>query len=88
MSRIQNRLPLEVYEQVFCVMLSLAEEHKLLSNKTVAVDSTYLEANVAIQTIDFITACKSSTRPQRPSDVAGNNGFFNGLLILTPNPCL
>ena len=29
----------------------MAEEHKLLSNKTVAVDSTYLEANAAMKSI-------------------------------------
>jgi transposase len=29
----------------------LAEEYKLLSNKTVAVDSTYLEANAAMKSI-------------------------------------
>ena len=51
LSRISGRLPLEVYEQVFCFVLGLAGEHKLLSNKTVAVDSTYLEANAAMKSI-------------------------------------
>ena len=51
LSRIRDRLPLEVHEQVFSFVLSLAEEHKLLSNKTVAVDSTYLEANAAMKSI-------------------------------------
>ena len=51
LSRIQSRLPLEVYERVFCSVLALAEEHKLLANKTVAVDSTYLEANAAMKSI-------------------------------------
>jgi transposase len=51
LSRISGRLPLEVYEQVFCFVLGLAEEHKLLANKTVAVDSTYLEANAAMKSI-------------------------------------
>jgi hypothetical protein len=51
LSRIQSRLPLEVYEQVFCSVLALAEEHQLLANKTVAVDSTYLEANAAMKSI-------------------------------------
>ncbi|MCH7687553.1 MAG: transposase [Planctomycetes bacterium] len=56
LSRIQGRLPLEVYEQMFCFVLGLAEEHRLLANKTVAVDSTYLEANAAM------TATGGSTR--------------------------
>ena len=51
LSRIQNRLPFEVYERVFGFVLSLAEEHKLLSNKTVAVDATTLEANAAMKSI-------------------------------------
>jgi transposase len=51
LSRIQARLPLEVYEQMFVFVLSLAEEHKLLSNKTVAVDATTLEANAAMKSI-------------------------------------
>lgn len=51
LSRISDRLPLEVYEQVFRFVLGLAEEHMLLANKTVAVDSTYLEANAAMKSI-------------------------------------
>jgi transposase len=44
-------LPIEVYDQVFRFVLALADEHKLLANKTVAVDSTYLEANAAMKSI-------------------------------------
>lgn len=51
LSRIQSRLPISVYEQVFRFVLALADEHKLLANKTVAVDSTYLEANAAMKSI-------------------------------------
>ena len=51
LSRIPDRLPFEVYEQVFALVLSLAEEHKLLSNKTVGVDATTLEANAAMKSI-------------------------------------
>jgi transposase len=51
LSRIPDRLPLEVYEKVFSFVLSLAEEHKLLSNKTVGVDATTLEANAAMKSI-------------------------------------
>jgi len=51
LSRIAEWLPLEVHEEVFLFVLELADEHKLLSNKTVAVDSTQLEANAAMKTI-------------------------------------
>ena len=40
-----------MYDQVFRFVLALADEHELLNNKTVAVDSTYLEANAAMKSI-------------------------------------
>jgi transposase len=51
LSRIGVRLPLEVHEEVFLFVLKLADERGLLSNKTVAVDSTFLEANAAMKSI-------------------------------------
>ena len=51
LTRIRNRLPLAVHEEVFARMLSLAEKHQLLSGKTLAVDSTTLEANAAMKSI-------------------------------------
>ncbi len=51
LTRIRDRLPLEIHEQVFAFVLSLADDQKLLSNKTVAVDSTFLEANAAMKSI-------------------------------------
>ena len=44
-------MPLEVHAQVFAFVLSLADDHKLLAGKTVAVDSTLLEANAAMKSI-------------------------------------
>ena len=51
LSYIRNRLPLDVHEQVFVKVLAIAEEKKLLKGKTVAVDSTTLEANAAMKSI-------------------------------------
>jgi transposase len=51
LSYIRNRLPLTVHEQVFVKVLAIAEEKKLLKGKTVAVDSTTLEANAAMKSI-------------------------------------
>jgi len=51
LSRIADRLPLEVHEEVFLYVLEIADDHKLLSHKTVAVDSTQLEANAAMKSI-------------------------------------
>ena len=51
MTRIRQRLPLDVFEQVFAFVLSLVEEYGLLKGKTVGVDSTLLEANAAMKSI-------------------------------------
>lgn len=48
---IRGRLPLEVHEQVFVAVLAIAREKKLLMGKTMAVDSTTLEANAAMKGI-------------------------------------
>ena len=51
MTRTHKRLPLEVHEQVFQFVLSIATAKELLSAKTVGVDSTTLEANAAMKSI-------------------------------------
>ena len=51
LSYIRNRLPLEVHRDVFVWILTLAERKKLLQGKTVALDSTTLEANAAMKSI-------------------------------------
>lgn len=48
---IRERLPLEVHKAVFCWVLNLAREQKLLNGQTIAVDSTLLEANAAMKSI-------------------------------------
>jgi transposase len=51
LSRIHHRLPLEAHQAVFAFVLKLAAEHALLAGKTVAVDSTMLEADAAMKSI-------------------------------------
>ena len=51
LTRIRKRLPPEVSEAVFERVLAIADEKKLLHGKTVAVDSTTLEANAAMNSI-------------------------------------
>jgi transposase len=51
LSKIRQRLPLLVHEQVFAFVLKVAQEKKLLRGKTVAVDATTLEANAAMKAI-------------------------------------
>ena len=51
LTKIRQRLPSRVHEQVFGFVLKLAEDHGLLPGKTVGVDSTFLEANASMKTI-------------------------------------
>jgi len=48
---IRKRLPLEIHHRVFLLVLEIARKKKLLKGKTVAVDSTTLEANAAMKSI-------------------------------------
>jgi transposase len=51
LTNTRKRLPREVFDEVFEFVLKLAIEQKLLSGKTVGVDSTTLEANAAMKSI-------------------------------------
>jgi hypothetical protein len=51
MTRIRQRLPLEVDYEVFRFVLTLAAEKGLLRGRTVAVDASTLEANAAMKAI-------------------------------------
>jgi transposase len=51
LTKVRQRLPEVVHEQVFAFVLRIAEAKGLLKGKTVAVDATTLEANAAMKTI-------------------------------------
>ena len=51
LTRVRDRLPLEVHAAVFQWVLALAAEKGLLPGKTVAVDATTLEADAAMKSI-------------------------------------
>jgi transposase len=51
LTNIRNRLPAVVHENVFAFVLRVAEHKGLLDGKTVGVDSTLLEANAAMKTL-------------------------------------
>jgi transposase len=51
MTRIRWRLPKEVFDEVFRLVLRIVDENGLLDAKTVGVDSTTLEANAAMKSI-------------------------------------
>ena len=51
LTRVRDRLPLEVHAAVFRFVLKVAASRGLLKGKTVAVDATTLEANAAMKSI-------------------------------------
>jgi len=51
MTVIRQRLPFEVFEEVFRFVLRCCEDQGLLKGQTVAVDATLLEANAAMSSI-------------------------------------
>jgi transposase len=51
LTRIRQRLPEGVFDEVFAFVLKVAVEYGLLRGKTIAVDSTTLEANAAMKSL-------------------------------------
>jgi transposase len=51
LTNTRQRLPEEVFEEVFQFVLGIAAAKKLIAGKTVGVDSTTLEANAAMKSI-------------------------------------
>jgi len=51
LTRVRDRLPIEIHTKVFQFVLKLAAQKGLLKGKTVAVDSTTLEADAAMKSI-------------------------------------
>jgi transposase len=51
LTRVRQRLPEAVHEQVFAFVLSIADQKKLLGGRTTGVDATLLEANAAMKSI-------------------------------------
>jgi transposase len=51
LTKVRQRLPEVVHEQVFAFVLGIADAKGLLKGKTVAVDATTLEANAAMKAI-------------------------------------
>lgn len=51
LTRIRQRLPLEVHLQIFTLVLEVAREKGILRGKTLAIDATTLEANAAMKSM-------------------------------------
>lgn len=51
LTRVRDRLPLEIHTAMFQWVLQLVAEQGLMPGKTAAIDSTFLEANAAMKSI-------------------------------------
>ena len=51
LTRVRDRLPLEIHTAVFQFVLQVADTKGLLNGKTIAIDATTLEANAAMKSI-------------------------------------
>lgn len=49
---IRQRLPLDVYDQVFGLILRILAKHQLLRGKQLAIDSSVLEANASLRSLE------------------------------------
>jgi transposase len=52
LTRIRQRLPAEVYEQVFGMILVALKKNKLLKGKRLAIDASILEANASLRSLE------------------------------------
>ncbi len=51
LSRMRSRLPLEVHQQAFVLILAIVEQKGLLRGRVAGVDSTFLRADASMKTI-------------------------------------
>ena len=51
LTKVRQRLPEEVHQQVFVMVLEIARERGVLKGRTIAVDATTLEANAAMRSM-------------------------------------
>src|SRR4051794_1860682 len=78
LTKVRQRLPEAVHEQVFAFVLRIADAKGLLKAKTVAVDATTLEANAAMKAIrrkdtgddwkEYLTKLAAEAGLEEPSD--------------------
>ena len=78
LSRIRQRLPVELHQDVFNWVVTVLAKEKLLKGKTVGVDATTLEANAAMRSIvrrdtgetyrDYVTGLAEASGIEDPTD--------------------
>jgi transposase len=77
LSRIRQRLSVEVHQEVFTIVLKVLAEKGLLRGRTIGIDATTLEANAALRSIvrrddgtsypDFLTSLAKESGIETPT---------------------
>jgi len=75
LSRMRSRLPLEVHQQVFVLILTIVEQKGLLRGRVTGVDSTFLRADASMKTI--VRRDTKESYPQFIKRLAEENGMEN-----------
>jgi len=73
LSRMRKRLPLEVHEQAFVLILGIVEQKGLLRGRVHGVDSTFLRANASIKAI--VRRDTGESHPQFIKRLAEDSGI-------------
>jgi len=75
LSRMRMRLPLEVHQQAFVLILGIVERKGLLRGRVSGVDSTFLRADASMKTI--VRRDTKESYPQFVKRLAEENGMEN-----------
>ena len=75
LSRMRSRLPLEVHQQVFVLILAIVEQKGLLRGRVAGVDSTFLRADASMKTI--VRRDTKESYPKFIKRLAKENGMEN-----------
>lgn len=75
LSRMRSRLPLEVHQQAFVLILAIVEQKGLLRGHVAGVDSTFLRADASMKTI--VRRDTKESYPEFIKRLAEENGIEN-----------
>ncbi len=75
LSRMRSRLPLEVHQQAFVLILSIVEQKGLLRGRVTGVDSTFLRADASMKAI--VRRDTKESYPEFIKRLAEENGMEN-----------
>ncbi len=75
LSRMRSRLPVEVHQQVFVLILAIVEQEGMLQGRVAGVDSTFLRADASMKPI--VRRDTKESYPEFIKRLAEENGMEN-----------